>query len=1089
MEFSTSSISNEIDKSIQEDFSVSQAAIDEIRKRRDRGQKPESISNEEIRKGDPILNTYKVLDDAIHGGMGSVWRVHHESWNVDLAMKRPQPRFFAEAGDGRKEEFIRECENWINLGLHPNIVSCYYVREIGGVPTIFSEWMDNGSLKDRIRDGSLYEGTEEEVQERILDIAIQTARGLKHSHDNNLIHQDVKPGNILLTKDWDAKVADFGLAKAQSQLTENEKPVSTGYTIQYCPREQAEGAPAEKWMDLYAWALTVLEMYAGKRLWETGAEAKEHPERWFEQLRVRMPEGVKSLLKDCLQHNQESGFCDFETAISALLQIYQGEIQRRYPKPPYKTTSASADNLNNYAMSMLDLRDIKAAENAWDEAIRQSPDHAYSIINRAFFLWHSAKLMDDDVLQIINTLPDGSEKDEALELFAMESGEKEERREGTVFSDVELSASGFAYDASFEGNEHVWLAMNDSLKCYDTKTGEVQKTIDKTQTGEKLTLVQVTEDGQLLYTGNTNTLLRIDLTNTDHIEKMTIKPDRKSMLALYPDGTGISGGKQYVYNPLFSKWHQIWLEKEDTILSVAEESEWEDPDDRKKYSRWLHSFPRPTPTPPTVKKVKEYCVLRFLLDSASMKLVSVQPIMNGEKKDWKRRDFLFRNCKTQGCKKPDDRWEALDGRLKDTATGRFIRSEKGIIKAFSPDRSQYLLISGTGRIGSENQARICRPPEKGAGGRLYTLSRIKDIATVQQEDETANTIYESFCRAFEGEDYKEAISSFQRFRSLPDQQDSERATEMELRLSNVCRRIRLHHYGMPAEKTEKYDMSVFNPGWIYCSGRSFQEYVKMSSTKHTKYETSAEKAVKIVESAFPIRYINEKGQSITLDSGRTGVILMNHGLTVAYVNVFNQGPAGKCALIEVNLNSGKIRVIASERGTPIIAPNGKTWVRTDMHGLHVYNGGMGNYRINIPTEQDFPLFSPDSGFILYRNNHAAADEYKLIATAPEKKDKEPYTVQTTVLPQLPKHPEGKSFRGVYFAGDGLHLMLVYGNGRINNPESSYAPWLRLSWDYALPETVNKSSFPLTEQQGKPEVPTQKQQEEKKKKGLFSRLFG
>ena len=219
MELSTSSISNEIDKSIKEDFSVSQAAIDEIKLRKEKGQKPESISNEEIKKGNPVLDTYKVLDDAIHGGMGSVWRVHHESWNTDLAMKRPQPRFFAEAGSGRKEEFIKECENWINLGLHPNIVSCYYVREIGGVPTIFSEWMDNGSLKNRIKDGSLYEGTEEELQERILDIAIQTARGLQYSHENNLIHQDVKPGNILLTKDWDAKVADFGLAKAQSQLT------------------------------------------------------------------------------------------------------------------------------------------------------------------------------------------------------------------------------------------------------------------------------------------------------------------------------------------------------------------------------------------------------------------------------------------------------------------------------------------------------------------------------------------------------------------------------------------------------------------------------------------------------------------------------------------------------------------------------------------------------------------------------------------------------------------------------------------------------------------------------------------------------
>lgn len=78
--------------------------------------------------------------------------------------------------------------------------------------------MDGGSLKDRISDGSLYEVTDEDVQERILGIAIQAERGLKYSHDNGLIHQDIKPGNLLLTKDLEAKVADFGLAKAKKLL-------------------------------------------------------------------------------------------------------------------------------------------------------------------------------------------------------------------------------------------------------------------------------------------------------------------------------------------------------------------------------------------------------------------------------------------------------------------------------------------------------------------------------------------------------------------------------------------------------------------------------------------------------------------------------------------------------------------------------------------------------------------------------------------------------------------------------------------------------------------------------------------------------
>ena len=158
-------MSNDLSKgSVYESDSLFRAYRDDAMSRLADGARPVAISNEEIQKGDAILETYTVGDDAIHGGMGSVWRVHHNSWNTDLAMKRPQPRFFAEGSEQRKEDFVAECEHWINLGLHPNIVSCYYVREIGGVPTIFSEWMDGGSLKDAIQSGRLYEGTEAEVQ-------------------------------------------------------------------------------------------------------------------------------------------------------------------------------------------------------------------------------------------------------------------------------------------------------------------------------------------------------------------------------------------------------------------------------------------------------------------------------------------------------------------------------------------------------------------------------------------------------------------------------------------------------------------------------------------------------------------------------------------------------------------------------------------------------------------------------------------------------------------------------------------------------------------------------------------------------------
>ena len=84
-------------------------------------------------KGSMILETYRVEDDAIEaGGMGRVWRVHHTGWNTDLAMKQQRGEYFAT--EKQKADFTRECETWINLGLHPSIVSCYYVREIDSIP-------------------------------------------------------------------------------------------------------------------------------------------------------------------------------------------------------------------------------------------------------------------------------------------------------------------------------------------------------------------------------------------------------------------------------------------------------------------------------------------------------------------------------------------------------------------------------------------------------------------------------------------------------------------------------------------------------------------------------------------------------------------------------------------------------------------------------------------------------------------------------------------------------------------------------------------------------------------------------------------
>ena len=377
MEYTTSSITNTITKdSLDEEMSVFYASLEDAKKRREEGGETEQISNEQIQKGDELLETYRVESDAIRGGMGCVWRVHHKNWNTDLAMKRPQPKFFAEGSRRRKEKFVAECENWIDLGLHANIVSCYYVRDIGGVPAIFSEWMDRGSLKDCIRDGSVYTGSGSEVEERLLDLAIQFANGLHYAHEAGLLHQDVKPDNLLLNNEWEAKVADFGLAMARERLADDnergdniswkdESIISSGYTPAYCSPEQKDGKGVNKTTDIYSWAISVLELFLGERLWKSGVEAGENFDSYLGRARIPLPQALIDLLRQCLRPKPEERPQSFLSVKEALRKIYREQTDMEPIRPDPEKAILTAGSLNNRALSYLDLGKPEEAEKCW----------------------------------------------------------------------------------------------------------------------------------------------------------------------------------------------------------------------------------------------------------------------------------------------------------------------------------------------------------------------------------------------------------------------------------------------------------------------------------------------------------------------------------------------------------------------------------------------------------------------------------------------------------------------------------------------------------------------------------------------------
>jgi WD40 repeat protein len=367
--------------------------------------------------GDVILDTYKVTGILGEGGMGKVYKVRHLHWNADLAVKCALPEIAATKKG--HEDFVREAETWTNLSLHPNIVYCYYVRTLGGIPRVFAEYVDGGSLKDAIADGSLYEGGKDKAFKRIMDLAIQSAWGLQYAHEQGLIHQDVKPANLLLTQDGAAKVTDFGLANAKGaadvKLEGRGGTLNAtwgGMTPEYCSPEQAEiaeqhrtGVPRERWIkltrrtDIWSFATTVLEMFLGERVWQLGQAAGHSLEGYDTDLLPEnvpeMPNDLKKLLWDCFLEDEAKRPNSIADVAERLAKIYREATGEQYLRIAPEAVKLHAAALNNKAVSLYDLGKTVEAEKLWEEALREDLNHPETNYNLGLIQWRSGRMMDD----------------------------------------------------------------------------------------------------------------------------------------------------------------------------------------------------------------------------------------------------------------------------------------------------------------------------------------------------------------------------------------------------------------------------------------------------------------------------------------------------------------------------------------------------------------------------------------------------------------------------------------------------------------------------------------------------------------------
>jgi serine/threonine protein kinase len=349
--------------------------------------------------GDLILDTYEIKGRLGEGGFGAVYRAHHQGWNMDLAVKRA-----LNLDDANKQDFIDEAQKWIDLGLHPHIISCYYVRNIDGFPHTFAELAEGGSLHDWIKEdkGNLYEGNEQEILARILDLAIQFAWGLGYAHEQRLVHGDVKPQNALMTPEGVLKVTDFGLAKAGKDL-ENEdtggiKDESKSKKIvlspKHCSPEQYAGQELTRKTDIWSWGVSVLEMFNGGITWMGGQIAGSALESYLlragdEEDIPAMPGAVADLLRECFQEDPQSRPQDMLEIADWLINIYQDEIGHAYFRKMPKAVDLRADSLNNKALSMLEMGDDQRALEDWELALKHDSLHVEATYNLGLYRWRA----------------------------------------------------------------------------------------------------------------------------------------------------------------------------------------------------------------------------------------------------------------------------------------------------------------------------------------------------------------------------------------------------------------------------------------------------------------------------------------------------------------------------------------------------------------------------------------------------------------------------------------------------------------------------------------------------------------------------
>lgn len=205
-----------------------------------------------LRKGLFLADRYEIIEQIGTGGMSDVYKAKCHKLNRFVAIKVMKSEFSEDKTFVSK--FRAEAQSVAGF-THPNIVNVYDVGDENGIYYIVMELVEGITLKKYIEKRGRIPFKE------AVSIAIQVANGLDAAHKHNIVHRDIKPQNIIISKEGKVKVTDFGIAKVASSSTINSS--STMGSVHYISPEQARGGYSDARSDLYSLGITIFEMLTG----------------------------------------------------------------------------------------------------------------------------------------------------------------------------------------------------------------------------------------------------------------------------------------------------------------------------------------------------------------------------------------------------------------------------------------------------------------------------------------------------------------------------------------------------------------------------------------------------------------------------------------------------------------------------------------------------------------------------------------------------------------------------------------------------------------------------------------------------------